>query len=160
MLVEIEERLKTAVDGLTPQELAWRPGPECNSIGFILWHLIRVEDFWFQRFIQRRSELYESEGWQQRLGTPPRDTGYQYTAEQVANFQVPPLETLLDYGRSVRRHTLDFLRQLPLEKLDEKPRPDRSEMSIGDIFQRVIIELTLHIGQIAYLRGMQRGLDK
>ena len=82
------------------------------------------------------------------------------TPAQIAGFLVPPLETVQGYGKSVRKHTLEFLRQLPAEKLDDKPRPDRSEQTIVDTFQRVILELTLHIGQITYLRGMQRGLDK
>jgi len=159
-LNDIEGRLNTYVDGLTAEELAWRPAPECHSIGFTLWHIYRVEDFWFQRFVQGQAELYESEGWREKLGTPPKDMGYQYTVEQIAGFQVPPLETIQGYGKSVRKHTLEFLRQLPAEKLDDKPRPDRSEQTIVDTFQRVILELTLHIGQITYLRGMQRGLDK
>ena len=27
-----------AIDGLTPDELAWRPDAESNSIGFLVWH--------------------------------------------------------------------------------------------------------------------------
>lgn len=164
-LVDMERRLNTTLEGLSAQELTWRPGPECHSIGFALWHLIRAEDFWLQGFILRQAELYESEGWAQKLGTPPRDNGYRYTAAQLASFPVPPLEKLQAYGKSVRHHTLALLRQLPMAKLDEKyPSshifPQRPEMSIGDVFQHVILELTLHIGQITYLRGMQRGLDK
>ena len=159
-LNDMEGRLSTTLDGLTAEELSWRPDPQCHSIGFALWHIYRVEDYWFQRFVLRGAELYESQGWQEKLGTQPKEMGYQYTAEQVASFQVPSLETLLAYGKSVRQHTLELLRGLSIEKMDEKPRADRSEMSIGDVFQRIIIELSLHMGQMAYLRGMQRGLDK
>ncbi|MDP6101000.1 MAG: DinB family protein, partial [Dehalococcoidia bacterium] len=87
--------------------------PESHGIGFTLWHIYRVEDFWFQRFVQSQAELYESEGWREKLGTPPKDMGYQYTVEQIAGFQPPPLETIQEYGKSVRQHTLEFLRQLP-----------------------------------------------
>ena len=159
-LNDMEGRLTTTLDGLTAPELSWRPDPQCHSIGFALWHIYRVEDYWLQRFIQRGAELYESEGWQEKLGTPPKEMGYQYTVEQVAGFKVPALDTIQAYGKSVRRHTLEFLTQLPVERMDEKPREDRSPQSIGDVFQRLIIELSLHMGQMAYLRGMQRGLDK
>ena len=44
--------LMEAVDDLTSQELTWRAGPEANPIGWILWHMLRVEDMWIQFFIQ------------------------------------------------------------------------------------------------------------
>jgi hypothetical protein len=34
------------------------------------------------------------------------------------------------------------------------------ELPIGKIFALLLCEITQHIGQIAYLRGLQRGLDK
>lgn len=64
--------LTKALDGLTQEEAAWSSEAECNSIAFILWHVIRVEDFFMNRVIQRASELYEAEGWQEKLGTPER----------------------------------------------------------------------------------------
>ena len=57
------EFLMEAVKDLTPEELRWRPGPEANPIGWMLWHMIRVEDMWFQFFIQRQSEMWERDGW-------------------------------------------------------------------------------------------------
>ena len=39
-----KEFLTAAVSDLTPAELTWRAGPEANPIGWILWHLQRVED--------------------------------------------------------------------------------------------------------------------
>jgi len=69
--------LTRVLDGLTQEEAIWSPGPECNSIAFILWPVIRVEDLFINRVIQREKELYEAEGWQEKLGTPVK--AYQYT---------------------------------------------------------------------------------
>ena len=44
VLADYQHRLLNALDGLTSEELAWRPSPEANSIAFIMWHVTRVED--------------------------------------------------------------------------------------------------------------------
>jgi hypothetical protein len=152
--------LTKALDGLTQAEAAWSPGAECNSIAFILWHVARAEDFLVNRVIQRKEEVYDAEGWCQRLGTPAKESGYQYTAEQLKAWPVPDLEVLKGYANSVREKTLGFVNSLPPQKLSEVPRPDRSPDSIGTILGRVSTEVALHVRQIAYLRGVQRGLDK
>ena len=49
------EYLMDAIGDLTSDEVMWKAGPESNHIGWILWHMFRVEDMWFQFFIQRLS---------------------------------------------------------------------------------------------------------
>ena len=34
------------LEGLSDEGLVWRPSPECNSIGWLAWHVGRVEDRW------------------------------------------------------------------------------------------------------------------
>ena len=150
--------LNNALNELTQEEAAWSPGPECNSIAFILWHIARVEDFFINRVIQREKELYEAEGWQEKLGTPAK--AYQYTVEEVQAWPTPELAVLREYSNSVREKTFAFLDSIPPERLSEVPRPDRSPDSIGTTLGRISTEIALHVGQIAYLRGIQRGLDK
>lgn len=150
--------LTRVLDGLTQEEATWSPGPECNSIAFILWHVMRVEDLFVNRIIQGEKELYETESWQEKLGTPVKS--YQYTIEELQAWPAPKLEVLREYADSVREKTLAFLKSIPPERLSEVPRPDRSPDSIGVILGRMSTEIALHVGQIAYLRGVQRGLDK
>ena len=157
-LEQSQRYLGNALDGLTQEEVAWSPGPECNSIAFILWHTTRVEDLFVNRVIRREKELYETEGWQEKLGTPAK--AYQYTAEELQAWPVPQLGILREYVNSVRGKTLALLQSMPSEKLSELARPDRPPDTIGAIFGRVSTEIALHVGQIAYLRGVQRGLDK
>lgn len=40
----VAEELPASLEGLTPEQLLWRPGPEANSIGWLAWHIARCED--------------------------------------------------------------------------------------------------------------------
>ena len=159
-LEQSQRYLTQALDGLTQMEFAWSPNTESNSIAFILWHIARVEDYYVTRVIQRLPELYEAEGWRKKMGTPVKNTGFEYNAEQLKNWPVPELETLKGYADSVRGKTLVFLESIPAEKLSETYRPERSPEDSGTLLARISTELTMHVGQICYLRGIQRGLDK
>jgi uncharacterized damage-inducible protein DinB len=157
-LEESQGYLTKALNGLTQEEATWSPSPECNNIAFILWHTTRVEDFFVNKVIQREKELYETQKWQEKLDTPTK--AYGYTVEELRTWPAPKLEILREYANSVREKTLAFLNSIPTERLAEVPRPDRSPNSIGVTLEHLMTEVALHVGQIAYLRGMQRGLDK
>ena len=154
--------LVDAVQDLTPQELAWQPGPEANPIGWTLWHMLRVEDMWVQFFAQRQNELWERDGWHDRFGLPTRDNGFGHSTEQVAGFPALDLKTLLQYGEAVRAGTLEYLRSLGPPDFDATPWADRPNMwwhefSVGALFRQIVGEFYQHLGQIAYLKGLKRG---
>ena len=157
-LEQSQRFLTNALDGLTQEEATWSPSPECNSIAFTLWHTVRAEDRFINDMIQRGNELYEAEGWQEKLGTPAGETGGRYTLEQLQAWPVPKLETLQGYASAVREKTLAFLESVTPEKLSEVSSPDSSPDSVGVMLGRISTEIAMHVGQIAYLRGMQRGL--
>ena len=104
----------------------------------------------------------------QRLGLPEGDTGVGYTAEQVAQFQMPPLAEVQGYFDAVREEMLTYLRDLDPSELDTAPQrspfpeigslPD--DFTIGRMFRQLIGEYNQHLGQVGYLRGMQRGLNQ
>lgn len=151
--------LTPALNGLTQEEAAWSPNPESNSIAFILWHMTRVADYHVYRVLQHQEVLYETEGWRERLGTPPKDTGYEYTIEQLRAWPVPELAVLRGYADSVRAKMLAFLDSLTPEKLAEAHHPERSPETIGVVLARISTHIAFHVGQISYLRGVQRGLN-
>lgn len=147
--------LLDALDDLTPDELAWQPAPNANSIGWILWHMVRVEDMWIQFFAQFQTELWETEGWHEKFGLPTRDNGFGHTAEQVKNFPAIDLAQFLHYRAAVRASTLAYLQTLTPEDMETVPRERRPEMSLGAMFRQIIGEMYQHVGHIAYLRGLQ-----
>ncbi len=155
-LAEEHEFLMGAVQDLTPQELAWRAGPEANPINWILWHMFRVEDMWVQFFIQNRLEIWERDGWHQKFDLPTRDNGFDHTLEQVTNFPTLDLQEILQYGEAVRTGTLEYLRTLGPQDYDTKPRERRPDMSVGIVLRRILGEFCQHQGHISYLKGLVR----
>ena len=153
------EYLMDALDGLTSDEIIWKPGPGANSIGWILWHMIRVEDMWFQFFIQHQPEIWEKDNWNEKFGLPTRDNGFGHTPEQVNNFPIYDLTEMLAYGAAVRAATLSYLKSMTADQLDVVPREARPEMSVGRIFRQVIGEIYQHQGHIAYLKGLLRPIS-
>jgi hypothetical protein len=157
-----QQFLAEVVSDLTLEELAWRPGPEANPMGWILWHMFRVEDMWVQFFAQRQLELWERDGWHEKFGLPTRDSGFGHTTEQVAGFPTLDLTTLLQYGGAVRAGTLEYLRSLEPPDFQVMPRADRPDVwwhafSVGAMFRQIIGEVYQHLGQLAYLKGLKRG---
>ena len=43
-LEQVEIRLLGTCEGMTQEEVLWRPAPYANNIGFILWRVTRAED--------------------------------------------------------------------------------------------------------------------
>lgn len=154
-----EEFLTKVLGELTQEEAAWRPGPECNNIIWILWHFTRGEDNRVNVLIQHGKELYETDGWQKKLGTPS-DRGAGNTLEQIHAWPVPKLEIIRGYHDSVYKKALVFIKSLSAENLSEVVQPNERQSTTGAILAVRISENAMHIGQIAYLRGIQRGINK
>ena len=150
------EFLMDAVHDLTSQELVFRAGPEANNINWLLWHIFRVEDMWIQFFINKETEIWERDGWNETFGLPTRDNGFEHTPQQVANFPTLDLKELLAYGESLRAATLEYLRHLSPEDFEMVPRERRPEMSVGQIFRQIVGEFYQHQGHISYIKGLAR----
>ena len=157
--LEMEQDMERALDGLTPEELSWRPATGANSIGFTLWHLTRAEDVWLQRSAQGVPQVFEAGGWAGKWGIPAEDTGYGYDEKKLAAFPTPPLAELLSYYRAVRRDTLAYLKGLTAEGLDG-PLKVAHKYSVGRMFGHVVSEIGQHVGHVCYLRGLKRGLNR
>jgi hypothetical protein len=156
-LTEVQEPLSKAVEGLTQEGLMRQPRPGANHIAFILWHMMRVEDWFFHYLFQRVPQIWEAEKWHEKLGLPddPKVTGFGYTAEQVASFPSVQLRDLMAYGEAVRAETLDYLRNTDPAKLDETVTSRLfGEVSIASLIGHLVVELAQHAGQIAYIRGL------
>lgn len=150
--------LTRALDGLTPEEISWVPAAHSNSIGFIVWHMTMAEDGWVNGVIGGGSTVYETGGWQEKLGTP-KESGYGYTVEQLRAWPTPKLDDLRDYVQAVRDKTLAVVDATTAERLAEATQPDRPKQTVGWVLTHVATEVAMHVGQVDYLRGIQRGLN-
>ncbi len=155
--------LMRAVEGLRPEEFAWRPDPEANSIGFLVWHYGRALDMWIQTQARGASQLWEQE-WAGKFNRQPdpADLGFAYTAEQLAAFELPALPVLLGYAEAARKNAMAYLDEWDDAALEHVTIPHRSgePITLATLFEMLLGEVSQHGGQIAYLRGLQRGLNQ
>lgn len=152
-----------SVNGLSPEEMAWTPNEQCSSIAFLVWHYGRTADRWLHNRIKDEDQAWE-QGWAGKLGwasADPSDTGFSYSVEQLRGFKAPDTGALLEYVALVRQESIDYLESLTETDFDEitLPNPRGGTISLGVMFQQLIWEFNQHGGQIAYLRGEQRGLQ-
>ena len=160
-LAEYLDELRKALDGLTAEERRFQPTPESHHIDFAVWHMARVEDDWIQRFARGTDTVWQGEGWDARLGLPPRDSGVRYTAEQVAALPGFDIDEMMAYYDSVRRETLAYLDTLSDSDLGKCPQPERRPgYTVAKMLAHVVVEEAQHTGQVAYIRGMRRGLGQ
>ena len=152
-----------SVDGLSGKEMRWTPSPECSSIGFLVWHYGRTLDRWIHSRLQSVPQLWE-QGWAERLGqeiTDPNDTGYGYGPERLRAFQTPDTASLLEYAAATLESAKRYLASRSDADFDETVvvNPRGGAMTLATMCQQLVWEFNQHGGQIAYLRGMQRGLE-
>ncbi len=153
--------MERALDSLTQQEVIWRPASGCNSIGLILFHVVRSEDSMMQGILQEKPEIWKSEKWYEKLNLSVEEEGGHYTVEQVNAFQVPELSDIMAYYDAVRARTKECLRGMELEEFyKEVTFPNFGELPTANIFSIIVAHTSEHIGEISYLRGLQRGMDK
>ena len=155
--------LMKALDGLSPQELSWKPDRQCMSIGFVVWHLARAQDFIVQTVANGAPQLWEGE-WADRLNRSPgdpQDVGFGFMADEMEAFQVPPVSALRGYFEATHANALKHLRGLDDAILEgvKVDSPFGGQLTLATVYQQLIWELNQHGGQVAYLRGMQRGIE-
>ncbi len=157
-LLEASHRaLHRAVDGLTEEQLHYRPTPNTNSIAWLAWHLSRWKDR-FGAMIAGGPQVWASEGWANRFGIGQERTGLGDTAEQVAAFRVSR-DMLFGYVDAAHEATVERVRRLTPEQLQSpfQYMPSGEPRPTWQACIATAMDFTQHTGQIAYLRGMITG---
>lgn len=148
------------LEGLTVEDLNWRPDPGSNSIGWLVWHLTRWQDVQISRFMGEE-QLWIKEGWHDKFGRPvdPEDAGMGDKPEDLAKFRSPDAETLLGYHKAVLERSQRFFPTMSKADMDKvvegtpfKPPPTVGMMLIGTLSDGL-----QHAGQAAYIRGLRQG---
>ncbi len=146
-----------ALEGLTDQDIAKRPNGHSNSIGWIAWHMARVEDRWINTANGTKAQLW-LQGWAKKLGMP-EDPGYAgggMTPEQVDQFKTPAVQQIKGYTAATRQNTRQFIQGLAPSQFDQEFETFFGrKMTIGQMFSHLFCELNQHAGQVAYLKGYQ-----
>jgi hypothetical protein len=146
----------SAVQGLTAEQLAYRPDPEANSVGWLVWHLIRVQDDHVAE-VAGTEQVWTAQGWVDRFGLPfdRYATGYGQSPEDVAAVRVDSPETLTGYLDAVLEATERFVSTVgdgDLDRVvDERWDPP---VTLAVRLISVLSDDLQHAGQAAYLRGL------
>jgi uncharacterized damage-inducible protein DinB len=152
--------LKRVLETLTQEEISWQPKSGCNSIGLILFHVYKTEDAFIHEMLQQKKNLWETDKWYEKLGLPATEEGAHYTVEQVDAFKVPKLQAILDYGAAVRKDTLAYLDAIKPADLDRKIEMRYGPMPLAMVINILISHASQHTGEMSYIRGLKRGMDK
>jgi hypothetical protein len=143
------------VSGLSPEELAFRPIGESNSIAWLVWHLTRIQDD-HMAGLHGGEQVWTANGWADRFALPldPADTGYGHGPSDVAAVKADE-SLLLGYFEDVHAKSLDFVRSLADDDfarvVDVNWDPPVT-MSVRLV--SVIADDLQHVGQAAYVRGL------
>lgn len=153
----IHRGVHMSLEGLTAEQLTYRPGPEANTIAWLVWHLARVQDHHLSD-MAGREQAWIADGWHEKFGKPadPEETGQRYTADQVAAIRPGSPQLLVDYFDAVYARSLEYIKGLSDADLDQEldepqwtPRP-----TVGVRLVSVIGDNMQHAGQASYLRGL------
>ncbi|MDT5043440.1 MAG: hypothetical protein QOE51_4425 [Actinoplanes sp.] len=148
--------VRAAVKELTPEQLRWAPAGGANPVGWLVWHLTRVQDHHVADLIDS-DQIYVDADWGPTFGlkSEPGDIGYGHTPAQVAAVAPQSWHVLVDYYAAVHSRTLSVIDSLSAADLDrvvdERWDPP---VTLGVRLISVLNDDTQHAGQAAYIRGL------
>ncbi|MFI5836286.1 DinB family protein [Micromonospora sp. NPDC051300] len=147
-----------ALDGLDPEQLRQAPADGANPVGWLVWHLTRIQDHHVADLLGEE-QIWVTGDWTRRCGLrpDPDDTGYGHGPEQIAAVRPSDGGVLLDYHRAVVERSLAYLRGLGPDDLD-RVVDDRWDppVTLGVRLVSVLDDDLQHAGQAAYVRGLIR----
>ena len=151
----VRDVVRGAVDGVTDEELLYRPDDHANSIAWLIWHLTRIED---DHVCAAASidQIWTSQGWERRFDLPfdPADTGFGHDDEDVAQV-VCDGQLLLGYHDAVAERVISYVSTLEDEDLSRiVDRRWEPPVTLGVRLVSVISDALQHAGQAAYVRGI------
>jgi hypothetical protein len=145
------------LEGLTPEQLHWRPPGTAHPISATYAHMVLSEDWFIQTHLQSRPPLYDA-SWSGKSGFSALQPEGGAWEEWARTVQVD-LSALQAYARAVYAASDAYLAGLKPEDLDrEVPFPPGSSMmrSFGQALSSVLIgHHGNHCGEIAAVKGLQ-----
>jgi hypothetical protein len=145
-----------AVGGLAPEQLVWLPNPGANTIGWLVWHLARVQDDHVAELLHAE-QLWATGDWAPRFGLEPdpSNTGYGHSADDVMTVRPESSAVLVEYLAAAQARTIGMLSELTESELDKiVDRNWDPPVTLGVRLVSVGDDCLQHAGQAAYLRGL------
>jgi uncharacterized damage-inducible protein DinB len=158
-LNRVEEDLRRALQGLTEEQLGFRPSEASNSVAWLAWHLTRVEDDHVSE-LAGRPQAWIEDHWHERFGKPGdmNDTGFGYGPQEVAAVRPQSAELLIEYYAAVHARSIEYLTTLTCADMDRViDRRWTPPVTVGVRLVSVVNDCQQHTGQLSYVRGLIEG---
>lgn len=153
----LSEHVHDVVEGLETRDLLTGPAPGANPIGWLLWHVARVQDHHVSEILGRE-QVWMGGDWASKFGlTPePHNVGYGHTPEEVAAVRPASPQVLADYYDAVDAPTRQLLGTITPSDLDRiVDRRWDPPVTLGVRLVSIADDGTQHAGQAAYLKGLR-----
>lgn len=157
LFARVGEHVRAVLDGLGTDDLFATVVPGTNPIGWLVWHLTRIEDAQVADLLDTPQVWMGEGGWPARFGLAPDPSnhGYGHTAADVAAVRPESVQALLDYYAVVALTTQEALRVVGPTALDRVvDRHWDPPVTMGVRLVSVADDQIQHCGQAAYLRGL------
>jgi hypothetical protein len=157
-LASMHSLLDKAVEGMTAEQLNFRPQEGGVSGFFSLWHYVRTEDNIINWVTQGKPTVWLEGKWNERFGLPRNSQGTGMTADEANAVQIHDVAAWHGYQQGVWTATDRYLATMSPEEFDArrvtiKPLP---EMTLWDgIYGVCLSHGYRHVGEIEYVRGVQ-----
>jgi hypothetical protein len=154
-LGRVKEGVHAVVDGLSLDDLCFRPDGGANPIGWLVWHLTRIQDDHVAD-VAGTPQAWTAERWADRFDLPfgPRATGYGQRTDEVAAVRVGA-DLLAGYHDAVHSRSVDYVRGLAdhdLERIVDRRWDPPVTLAVRLV--SVLTDDLQHVGQAAYVRGL------
>ena len=159
----VHQQILKVVDGLTDDQLAWRPVPRAHSMGWTLWHLARCADV-IQASVadgQPRKQIWQDQGLAAKWHLPSvlmgvNGLGTGVDDDVATTLDPPPKGALVEYARGAFA-ALDSV----LDKLDEalwcKEHTSVYFDGPATLGRSVVAGMahdSRHLGEMEYIKGL------
>ncbi len=156
----IRDSVHTVVDDLDVDQLSWRPEGSGNPIGWLVWHLTRIQDDHLADAVSDE-QVWSGQGWAERFALPFEvgATGYGHSSADVdavrAGLFRAGTDALRGYHDAVHGTTVRLLGSFDDKAfgrvVDERWDPP---VTLAVRLVSVLADNLKHSGQAEYVRGL------
>ena len=152
--------LKRSLDSLSEEEILWKPNPHSNNVIFLIWHMALVEDNLINKVLLGKERVWITENYYKDFPELRNETGFAFNQEKLDQFPIVDIDWLMNYHNILREGTIKFITNIEDEDLSLDYTFGIRQVKGYFVIGRLMTELSQHLGQVSYIRGMIRGLDK
>lgn len=154
----VRENVADVLEGLTPEQLAYRADAEANPVSWLIWHLTRVQDDHVAAAFGA-TQVWSAGSWATRFGLPAGmlDHGYGHTSSQVATVGAATASAalLLEYHEATYAQSVKLVAGVSDADLDRVVDTRWTPaVTLGVRLVSVLDDDMQHVGQAAFVRGL------